>query len=184
MAILPFDSPRNTGSLRTKFRFAKFWRRGSRGRFRPVLSGVEGNLRPKRPSLCDSIVLFDSRACEPKTKLNAPQSRRARRAAAQPSSQNLCLDCVRAIDDRDRPMSPRNKSHRSISGCKRRTRPLCPSTRPECWARSGQNFASRNFGGGGSRTPVRKALQLEDYMLVPFRLFHRESSERARRAPG
>ena len=41
-----------------------------------------------------------------------------------------------------------------------------------------------NGGGGGSRTPVRKALQLEDYMLVPFRLFHRESSERARRAPG
>jgi len=27
-------------------------------------------------------------------------------------------------------------------------------------------------------------VQLEDYMLVPFRLFHRESSERARRAPG
>ena len=25
-----------------------------------------------------------------------------------------------------------------------------------------------SFGGGGSRTPVRKASQLEDYMLIPF----------------
>ena len=36
--------------------------------------------------------------------------------------------------------------------------------------RSGQNFASRNFGGGGSRTPVREALPPEDYMLSPFRV--------------
>src|SRR5580704_4730201 len=100
------------------------------------------------------------------------------------SNRSLCLDCVRSIDDRDRPKSPHSKSYPSISRCRRRTWLFCPSTRPEIWARSGQNFAKRNFGGGGSRTPVRKALQLEDYMLVPFRLFHQESSERARRAPG
>jgi Transposase len=40
----------------------------------------------------------------------------------------------------------------------------------------------RNGGGGGSRTPVREALQREDYMLSPFRFFRRKRSERARRA--
>jgi hypothetical protein len=40
------------------------------------------------------------------------------------------------------------------------------------------------FGGGGSRTPVRETLQLEDYMLIPFRGFRRKHSERARRAAG
>ena len=131
---------------------------GSRGRLRPVLSGVEGNLQSKRPSLCDSIVLFGSRACERRTKLNAPQSRRARRAAAQPSNWSLCLDCVRSIDDRDRPMSPRNKSHRSISRCKRRTWLFCPSTRPERWARSGQNFAFAKFWRRGELNPRPKSL--------------------------
>jgi hypothetical protein len=37
-------------------------------------------------------------------------------------------------------------------------------------------------GGGGSRTPVREALQPEDYMLSPFRFVRRWNSERARRA--
>ena len=37
-------------------------------------------------------------------------------------------------------------------------------------------------GGGGSRTPVREALPPEDYMLIPFQVFRRTSSERARRS--
>ncbi len=40
----------------------------------------------------------------------------------------------------------------------------------------------KNGGGGGSRTPVREALQHEAYMLIPFRRFRWRSSERARRA--
>ena len=45
-------------------------------------------------------------------------------------------------------------------------------------------FKSRrkNGGGGGSRTPVREALQHEAYMLIPFRRFRWRSSEQARRA--
>ena len=40
----------------------------------------------------------------------------------------------------------------------------------------------RNGGGGGSRTPVRKALRLEDYMLIAFDLVRQRRLERARRA--
>ncbi len=83
---------------------------GSRGRFKPVLSGVEGNPQPERPS-----------------------SRRGERA------QDFAT-------------------------------PILPFDSPKMRARSGQNFAARNSGGGGSRTPVREALQPEDYMLSPFRL--------------
>jgi hypothetical protein len=35
--ILPFDSPRTAGSLRTKFREAKFWRRGELNRFASLI---------------------------------------------------------------------------------------------------------------------------------------------------
>ena len=39
-----------------------------------------------------------------------------------------------------------------------------------------------NFGGGGSRTPVRKALRPEAYMLSAFDLVRRLRLERARNA--
>lgn len=153
---LPFDSPSTLGSLRTKFREAKFWRRGSCGRFRTVLSGVEGNRRPKRLSLRDSIVLFDSRAFEPRTKLGAPRSRRASRAVAQLSSRSLCLDCVRSIGDLDRPMSPRNRNHRSISGCKHRTWLFCPSTRPNCGLAQDKISLREILEAGGVEPPSEK----------------------------
>ena len=42
----------------------------------------------------------------------------------------------------------------------------------------------KNGGGGGSRTPVRKALRPEAYMLIAFDLVRQPRLERARRAAG
>jgi hypothetical protein len=50
--------------------------------------------------------------------------------------------------------------------------------------RLGTKFWLRKLGGGGSRTPVRKALRLEAYMLIAFDLFRQPRLERARRAAG
>ena len=45
-------------------------------------------------------------------------------------------------------------------------------------------FVAKANGGGGSRTPVRKALRPEAYMLIAFDLFRRLRLERARRVVG
>jgi hypothetical protein len=68
-------------------------------------------------------------------------------------------------------------------------RPAVPRSSSLAW----ENFAPRQArdkvlvaktGGGGSRTPVRKALRLEAYMLIAFDLFRQPRLERARRAAG
>src|ERR1700734_2341855 len=96
----------NCGLAQDKISLCEILEAGELRAVRAVLSGVEGNLQPKRPSLRDSIVSFDSRACEPKTKSNAVRSKPARQGAAQLSTRSLCLDCVRSIGDRDRPKTP------------------------------------------------------------------------------
>jgi len=46
---------------------------------------------------------------------------------------------------------------------------LVPLGSPSQTSSLGTKFApSANFGGGGSRTPVRRGLRLEAYMLIPF----------------
>jgi hypothetical protein len=50
------------------------------------------------------------------------------------------------------------------------------------WLVSYRKQTEKKFGGGGSRTPVRKAQRPEAYMLSPFRLVRRRRSERARNA--
>ncbi len=154
----PSTRPKPRARSGQNFASRNFGGGGSRGRFRPVLSGVEGNLRPKRPSLRDSIVLFDSRACEPKTKSNAPRSKRTRQGAAQLSSRSLCLDCVRLIGDRGRPMSPRSKSHRSTSGCRRKTPLILPFDSPQTAGSLRTKFRFAKFWRRGELNPRPKSL--------------------------
>src|SRR3990172_7402062 len=61
---------------------------------------------------------------------------------------------------------------------------ICPSARPSAEGLARDKIREANFGGGGSRTPVRRGRRLEDYMLSPFTFsFRRRFSGTGKNGP-
>ena len=161
---------------------------GVAGVLKPALSAVEGNQRPKPLSSCDSNASVGFRAFAPRKANREALSKPLRQASAWRSSSLPDPDYVLGSVAAGLRQLQYRRSHRRSGECSSNARRPCPST--SLGAKFSEN---KNFGGGGSRTPVREALPPEDYMLIPFALqpalagkprFRRQRLERARNASG
>ena len=136
-----------------------------------VPSAAEGNPQREPVSYCGPSALFDSLSGAQTTVSAAVRPKPISPAGERQSSLIPFRCCVPADDGQDRRSLQRSRSHQNIRGCNKKTSggPLVPLGSPRSvGARSGQSLTKRNFGGGGSRTPVRKALRLGDYMRSGF----------------
>ena len=156
---------------------------GSRKRITPVLSEAEGNPRSTPVSSLDSIASVGFRGFVQMKANRGLRSMQLPRVIDAQSIPRPCLRCARASGAVDPRPLPRTKSRRHSEGCSRNTVSLAPRLRPSGFARDTISFGG-NGGGGGSRTPVRKASRLADYMLSSFAGFRLPRSERARNAAG
>jgi len=135
----------------------EWWRRGSCGRFRPVLSEVEGNPLPGRPSFRDSSFSTGFPADALRRANRAARSTLVPRASAWQSSPHPWRSCVHRSGVADLRQRRHRRNRRRSGEYSSNTSEFLPFDSPRIRARSGQIFRpAKNLEAGGVEPPSEK----------------------------